>query len=477
MGIAETRNPTLNAIETNMNTSETKPILCGTDFSESAAQAATVADALAHRLGAPLILARSADERGEFPEHLRTRLVNDDRPRLAEQAERLRGLGLTFEEKLLRGVPDDGVAAFAAKAGARLVAVGASGTGSLWNARWLLGNVAEKIAETSPVPTLVVRAPEPFLDWARDGRSLKVFVAVDFTATSEAALRWLAEWRQIGPCEITLGYVHRLSEPRGDIAMFDGPEMAVLKAETREELERDLRAKAVRLLGEAPAIRVVPGTARVDAHLIQLATEAGADLLVLGVHQWHGLQRVWHGSISRRILHHAPMSVACVPVAPREAGTIPTFDRVLVATDFSERAGHAIPYAYAALPREGAVCLVHAIKPGAAKGEAEAQLRALIPAESEERGVATEVRIVESADAAKAICEAAERFGADLVCIGSHGRSGLAAAVMGSVAQAVIAQSLRPVLVVRAREHEFIKTKSKPARRAKPADYQFISPL
>ncbi len=429
-----------------------KPIVCGTDFSECAAQAATVADALARRLDAPLVLARSADERGAFPEHLRTRLVNEDRPRLAEQADRLRGLGLAFEEKLLRGVPDDGVAAFAGQAGAQLVVVGASGKGSAWAGRWVLGNIAERIAETSSVPTLVVRASEKLLDWTRDGRPLKVFIAVDFTATSEAALRWLADWRQIGPCEITLGYVHRLPEPRGDIAMFEGLGMTAMTAKTREELERDLRERAVRLLGVEPAIRVVPASARVDAHLIQLATEAGADLLVLGVHQWHGLQRVWHASISRRILHHAPMSVACVPVPTAQRGaaaSIPTFDRVLVATDFSERAGHAIPYAYAALSREGAVCLVHAIKPGEVKGDSEARLRALIPAEAEERGATTETRIIEAGDAAKAICEAAERFGTDLVCIGSHGRSGLAAAVMGSVAQAVIARSPRPVLVVR----------------------------
>ena len=383
-----------------MKTNETKPIICGTDFSESAAQAATVADALARLLDAPLILVRSADERGEFPEHLRTRLVNDDRPRLAEQAERLRGLGLTFEEKLLRGVPDDGVAHFAAQAGARLVVVAASGTGAL--GRWVLGNVAEQIAETSVVPTLVVRSPEPLAAWARGERPLKVFIAVDFTATSEAALRWLAEWRQIGPCEITLGYVHRLPEERGELAMFDGLGMTVLAAETREELERDLREKAVRLLGVEPALRVVP-----------------------------------------------------VAVAPRgAAAAIPAFRRVLVATDFSERAGHAIPYAYAALAREGAVCLLHIAKAGAADEKIElvaleAKLRALIPAEAEKRGVVTEVRIVESSDPGKTICEAAERFCADLVCIGSHGHSGISAALMGSVAQAVIAHSRSPVLLIR----------------------------
>ena len=68
-----------------MNPTTTKPILCGTDFSENAAQAASVADALARHLHAPLILVHSVDERGEFPNHLRTHLMNEDRPRLAEE--------------------------------------------------------------------------------------------------------------------------------------------------------------------------------------------------------------------------------------------------------------------------------------------------------------------------------------------------------------------------------------------------------
>lgn len=437
-----------------MKTTETKPIVCGTDFSESAAHAATVADALARRLEAPLILVRSVDERGDFPDNIRTRLMEADHPRLAEEAARLRGLGLTFEEKMLHGAPDHGVADFAARESARLVVVGASGTGALWGSRWVLGNVAERIAETSSMPTLVVRSAEPLVAWARGERPLKIFVAVDFTATAEAALRWVAEWRQIGPCEITLGYVYRQMEERGELAIYDGLGLTRLAQEVREGLEHDLREKASRLLGVVPTIHVVQGSARVDAHLIALATEAEADILLLGTHQWHNLDRGWHASISRRILHDAPMSLVCVPVpvAPRGAAVvIPTFNRVLVATDLSERSGYAIPYAYSALPREGEVCLLHVVKPGEAdqKGDLAARLHALVPAEAEARGVATEVRIVESSDAGQAICEAAERFCADLVCIGSHGHSALAAALMGSVAQAVIAHSPRPVLVVR----------------------------
>ena len=440
-----------------MKPTETKPVICGTDFSEGASQAAVVADGLARRLDAPLVLVRSADERGDFPDHLRERLMNDDRPRMTHEAERLRGLGLTFTEMLLHGAPSHGVADFAARENARLVVVGASGTGALWGGRWVLGNVAERIAETSSVPTLVVRATEPFVAWARDERSLKIVVAVDFSPTSDAALRWVEEWRQIGACEITLVHVHDLPDEAGERAMCDGLGATRLTAHTRSELEHDLREKASRLLGVTPAIRVEPRSARVDAHLIALAAEAGADLLVLGAHQWQNLERVWHSSISRRVLHDAPMSLVCVPVplAPPGAATaIPTFSRVLVATDFSERANHAIPYAYAALAREGAVCLFHTAKPGEAdqtdeREALEMRLRALIPAEAEKRGVVTEVRIVESGDAGKTICEAAERFCADLVCIGSHGHSGMAAALMGSVAQAVTAHSRSPVLLVR----------------------------
>ncbi len=79
-----------------MTTTKTQPIICGTDFSEGASQAAVVADALARRLDTPLLLVRSADERGDFPDHMRERLMKDDQPRMTHEAKRLPWLGLTF---------------------------------------------------------------------------------------------------------------------------------------------------------------------------------------------------------------------------------------------------------------------------------------------------------------------------------------------------------------------------------------------
>ena len=49
----------------------------------------------------------------------------------------------------------------------------------------------------------------------------------------------------------------------------------------------------------------------------------------------------------------------------------------------------------------------------------------------------------------QAICQAAERLGADLVCLGTHGRTGIARAALGSVAVNVLTHIRRPLLLAR----------------------------
>jgi nucleotide-binding universal stress UspA family protein len=209
----------------------------------------------------------------------------------------------------------------------------------------------------------------------------------------------------------------------------------------------------------------------VDVHLVDLARAAQADLLVVGTHQRHGLERWTKGSVSRGVLRHAPMSVACVPTSavPAPAPSIRPCRRVLAAADLTENGGIALPYAYSVVDEGGTVSLVHAVKPFRlpnpliggmpdvlpSKREnaqrvalGSAHLRAHIPAEAETRRIQTEVEIIEDDDAARAICQAAESFNADLVCVGAHARPGAAARVMGSVALGVLQHCRRPVLVV-----------------------------
>jgi len=58
--------------------------------------------------------------------------------------------------------------------------------------------------------------------------------------------------------------------------------------------------------------------------------------------------------------------------------------------------------------------------------------------------------MLKQADPREAILAAAEDLSADLVIMGTHGRRGIARALIGSVAEAIVRASTIPVLTVHA---------------------------
>lgn len=84
----------------------------------------------------------------------------------------------------------------------------------------------------------------------------------------------------------------------------------------------------------------------------------------------------------------------------------------------------------------------------AATAEANAAIQAAKTA-FEAAGVNVATAVVESHAAWRGVVETAESVQADLIVMGSHGRSGLEKLVLGSVTQAVLSHTHLPVLVVR----------------------------
>src|SRR3990167_927331 len=80
-----------------------------------------------------------------------------------------------------------------------------------------------------------------------------------------------------------------------------------------------------------------------------------------------------------------------------------------------------------------------------------AQAHGKVAALGEQGGVPVELqlRLVENVTASAGIVQLAKDEGADLIVVGSHGRSGLVKLMLGSVAAKVVAQSPVPVLVAR----------------------------
>lgn len=67
----------------------------------------------------------------------------------------------------------------------------------------------------------------------------------------------------------------------------------------------------------------------------------------------------------------------------------------------------------------------------------------------EQAGIGVDTSVVEAHATWRGVVEAAQAVQADLIVMGSHGRSGLEKLVLGSVTQAVLSHTRLPVLVVR----------------------------
>lgn len=431
-------------------------IICGTDFSAHAMEAATVAAKMAARLNESLVLMHVVSDPSEPSGGLGAAHpgLDEARARLRVEAERLRKLGPpAVIEELASGSAYARLAEAGGRDHTRCLVV--SSLGWIAPSRFLLGSVAERTAEHSAAPTLVVRGSAFFEEWMRGERPLRVLAGYDFSATADSALEWIQELRRIGMCEVTVAHIDWPPQENERIGGSERATTARNSAAVQAVLERDLKARVLPILGDEKVnVRVIDSWGRADLPLIDLARGLKSDLIVVGTNQRQGLSRFWLGSVSRAVLHHSPVSVAVVPrLKQRKSNVFAEFRSILVPTDFSELANRAIPYAYSMLPRGGEVFLVHVAPSAKSKriglDALKRRLRRLIPEGAELRGIKTNLEIIQHSDPARAICQGAERLGADVICMATHGRSGLARKIFGSVAQAVSKRSVRPLLLLK----------------------------
>ncbi len=83
------------------------------------------------------------------------------------------------------------------------------------------------------------------------------------------------------------------------------------------------------------------------------------------------------------------------------------------------------------------------------RADLELRLLALIPPGADARGVLTNLVIVEDEKPARAIVAIATRLGCEVICMGSHGRTALGRALLGSVAEEVVHRFSKAVMIVR----------------------------
>ncbi|MCI0682365.1 MAG: universal stress protein [Gemmataceae bacterium] len=221
-----------------------------------------------------------------------------------------------------------------------------------------------------------------------------------------------------------------------------------------------LQAKLDAVVPTDPAVlverRLVFG---VPSQEIVAAAQHGCDLIVMGTHGRRGFSRLVLGSVAEQVIRKAPCPVLAVKL-PASGAHKPQIRRILHPTDFSEHSAVALHLAsWLAREYKAPLTALHVLQaPAAAFGDvmlefpteteranASRQLAALTPTVP---GVQFETQ-TEEGDAAQQILTAAESMPADLIVMGTHGRTGLGRLLLGSAAERVLREAPCAVLTVK----------------------------
>jgi nucleotide-binding universal stress UspA family protein len=226
------------------------------------------------------------------------------------------------------------------------------------------------------------------------------------------------------------------------------PEFEALAPDAVEKMETDARnyIDSVKARAEKEGVSCEALVRRgITPHeqIVEVADKLKVDAIVMGRRGRTGIMRLLMGSVTARVVGHAPVNVFVVP----RAGEL-TFKNILVATDGSTCSEVASDWAVGiAKVSGGSVVVISVAEDEKAMDEAKTCVEKVKEIAGKE-GVKSET-MVEKGKAAEAIVGTAKQKGCDLIVLGSHGRTGVSRLLMGSVAERVIGHAEGSVLVVK----------------------------
>jgi nucleotide-binding universal stress UspA family protein len=203
--------------------------------------------------------------------------------------------------------------------------------------------------------------------------------------------------------------------------------------------------------------------------IVDIAVEESTDLIVMSTHGRSGFTRWMMGSVTTKVLHKAP----CPVLAVRSAEPI---SRVLITLDGSELAEQALEPGFEVAKRLGAQVTLLTVQV-----ESEIDSTRITELERAESGLGKRVQrrvyerdkqylqniadhyeaitglkaqnLVADGHVAQAILYFAEQWGADLIVIATHGRTGLRRWIYGSVTEKILGGAHCAMMIIRPPDH------------------------
>jgi SulP family sulfate permease len=269
-------------------------------------------------------------------------------------------------------------------------------------------------------------------------------------------LRYARLVRDLAPAPLAVSFLHVVSPDDGRSA-----------TDARAAVD----AAVAEHFGDATATTVeIPTGAPLD-QILESAAANDSDVVLVG----HRTTARGRRSFSRRLAMKAPCSVWLVP-----EGSPAGISRVMAAVDFSPPSARAASLATLIASRAGlsSCTLVHVIEPTVLGVDAEERAevgrqfeRFLAPLDR--HGMQVRELVRESGVIPRALLASAEAEGADLVVMGTRGRSRSAAVLLGSETEGVLQTSTIPVLVTKERGERIGFLRALLERTVRPTEPRF----
>jgi len=288
----------------------------------------------------------------------------------------------------------------------------------------------------------------------------QILVPTDFSENAQHAVDYATELAK--KCSAKLHLLHTPVVPTYllmDLSYSPGPEAVTrILNDAQEALDRQAESLAGSGVEHFTVIR--EGT--IHEVIRDYAKEHDIDLVVVGTHGRTGVSKLMYGSVTERVIKtvHTP-----IIVIPRAGGKLP--GSIVIAYDFSGPSKRAAEIAHAIHGVfHGPLHMVHCYLDvwgeytdrGAVVGEAAEKRREALHLGLEEM-LQTEANTLFSADAqdvathlltgdpAEGLLRIAEETGANLICAGTTGKSGIERLLIGSVARRLLHDSKVPLLL------------------------------
>ena len=282
-----------------------------------------------------------------------------------------------------------------------------------------------------------------------------ILLATDFGPASRGATAQALRLARARSAELLVAHAVEIPSPDPHGAWLEGAR------EMEAHAERSLARLAAVMRRAGATVRTQQFIGRPGTMIVRLAEKVKPQLLVVGTQRLRGVRRFLLGSVAERVLRHAPC-----PVLVATSGSRTPFKRILHATDFSTRSDAALEEAIAIARADGStVTLLNVLDERAVDAIAMAAMPTLaagrfsrtVHKESLERlqslarrhRLRPRVTAVWATDAASAIASQAVRERADLIAIGTQGRTGIAGFLIGNTAERIARQLPCSLLCVR----------------------------